>query len=134
MNSKSTKSKAEELTTGLEKKTTTIKDSSRQVKEMGEAPFIGLMVVGIKEILRTESSVDKACCTGMADIRSIRETGKMACLMARAPSFLIMEKGIKDLLRRIGFMATASFIRMTPLFTASGKIISCQLLIWSNQF
>lgn len=128
------KNKVEVPIIGLVKKITFMRDSLRQVKGMAEVRSIGLMEVGIKGTLRMGYSVVRVCCIGMVAIKSIKETGIMECLMAREYSFSIMVRGIKDLLRRISFMETASFIRMTQLFMASGRITSCRLLIWLNPF
>jgi len=126
-NSNLIKNKGEVYIDGQVNSLISMKENSNLVKEMAGEHFGGRMVVGMKETLKMEFNVVKVPFTDKAVIKSIKEVGKMECLMVKVSNILIMVKAMKATLRKISFMVMVCSIKMIPSFMVFGKIISCLL-------
>ena len=101
-----------------------MKESSSKEKEMEEAHFGGLMVVGMKDNLEMASKVDMACYIGMEAMWSMKAPGTTACLTEKVRNSLKMGRNTKGHLRKINSMGMEFSIKMMPSSMECGRIMS----------
>ncbi len=100
--------------TGQGRNLTLMRASSKQEREMEEEPSGGLMAVGMKAISRMEFNVEMELFTGKVEIVSMRDSGKMECLMVKALNTLTTDSVTKVTLNKTNSMVTESSIKTTP--------------------
>lgn len=79
------------------------RDNLKEEKEMEGAHFGGLMEVGTKVSLRRDFKVEKEFCSETGDIKNLKVSGTMGCLMVREFNTSRMDKGTKEPLKRTNF-------------------------------
>jgi hypothetical protein len=116
------KNKAAESIIGQAKKVMSMKDNSKQVKEMEGEHFGGVMEVGIKDNLGMESKVAGVFYIVKVVTDNMKEIGITECLMEKVFNTLKMAKGMKEHLKKINSMVKEYFIKMIQLFMEYGRI------------
>lgn len=123
-NSDSIKRKVGEFILGLAKKAMSIRDSSKQEKEMGEVPFGGQMAAGMREISEMVYKVDGECYTEKEGIANTKATGIMVCLMVKAPNTSRTDSDMRALSSKTSSTVRVYFTKMIRSFMECGRTIS----------
>lgn len=107
------KRKEEASIPGLARKVTSMRESSREEKEMEGAPSGGQMAAGTKEISGMEFSRAGECSIAKEDTENTKVTGIMACSTAKALSISRTGSDTRELSKKTSSTGRESSTKMT---------------------